>query len=138
VGVGLAYGLDGHVDGVLSGNTIMVRNAANVSQPVRLFGVAAPVAGTLFSVSRDRLASQILGNSVYVHTMGFDLDGMTVAKVFYGADYLNQSQIFEGMAWYNADHGLAPDLAEAEMAAQEAGRGVWADPDLVSQWAYAP
>jgi endonuclease YncB( thermonuclease family) len=136
--VGYPSSLGWYVESVSSGNTIRARNPANLSQPVRLFGVAAPAEGqAFFSESRDRLSSQIVGTTVYVQSMGPDTTGTLVAKVFYGSAYMNERQVFDGMALYDADQGIDPNLANAQIAAQEAGRGIWGDADAVSDWAYA-
>jgi endonuclease YncB( thermonuclease family) len=132
----LPYSLGWQVEAVLNGNTIRARNPANVSQPVRLFGVAAPGEGqALFSDSRDHLSSQILGTTVYVQSMGRDETGTLMAKVFLSSAYVNERQIFEGMALYDADQGIDLDLANAQIAAQDAGHGIWGNPDLVSELA---
>jgi endonuclease YncB( thermonuclease family) len=134
----IPYSNGWYVESVSSGNTIRARSPANVSQPVRLFGVAAPAEGqAFFSDSRDRLSSQILGTTVNVQSMGLDATGTMVGKVFYGSAYTNERQISDGVALYDADQGIDVDLANAQIAAQEAGRGIWGDPDLVSEWAYA-
>jgi endonuclease YncB( thermonuclease family) len=131
------YSLGWQVESVSSGNTIRVRNPANVSQTVRLFAVTAPLeAQAFFSESRDRLSSQILGKTVNVQSMGSDETGTMIAKVFYGSAYVNEGQIADGMALYNANQGVDLALANAQIAAQEAGRGIWGDPSLVSDLAY--
>ena len=134
----IPYSLGWYVEQVLSGNTIRVRNPANVSQIVQLAGVAAPVQGqAFFDESRDRLASEIENQSVYVVNTFDHLDGSFTGKVFLGSEYVNRTQILEGMACYDAEQGIDTDLAEAEMAAQEAGHGIWGNPDFVSDYAYS-
>jgi endonuclease YncB( thermonuclease family) len=131
----------GQVTSVPNGAVLMVRNQLGTSQAVRLFGVGAPLEGqAFFSESRDGLAQVApVGSFVQVHQMGLDpVNGTVIAKVFLGDGYVNRTQLNNGMSWYYVEHGLDTDLAEAEMAAQEAGRGIWGDPELVSQWAYGP
>jgi endonuclease YncB( thermonuclease family) len=133
---GVPYSLGWQVEEVMNGNTIRARNPANVSQIVRLFGVAAPHEGQVFfSDSRDHLKSQILGQTVYVQRIGNDETETLVAKVFNGSVYVNKSQISDGMAFYDADQGIDLDLANAQIEAQDAGRGIWGDPALVSELA---
>lgn len=132
------YSVGWYVDQVLSGNTIRVINPANQTQVVQLHGVAAPAQGqAFFSESRDRLAAEIEHQTVYVVNTFDHLDGSFTGKVFLGSEYVNRTQISEGMAFYDAEQGIDTDLAEAEMAAQEAGHGIWGNPDLVSDYAYA-
>ena len=132
------YSLGWYVEQVLSGNTIRVRSPANVSQIMQLGGVAAPVKGqAFFDESRDRLASEIENQSVYVVNTFDHLDGSFSGKVFLGSEYVNRTQILEGMACYDAEQGIDTDLGEAEMAAQEAGRGIWGNTDFVSEYAYS-
>ena len=57
-------------------------------------------------------------------------DATIIGKVFFGSNYVNHSQIFDGMAWYEAEQSIDSDLADAQMAAQDAGRGIWGDPDV--------
>jgi endonuclease YncB( thermonuclease family) len=128
------YGLAGRVVGVPSGDRLTVLNASGTPQQVRLFGVAAPVNGPFASASQPQLASQVLGKFVHVHSMGADLDGSLIAKVFLGDAYVNRDQIAAGMAWYFIDHGFDMALAQAEEQAQETGAGLWHDPDPHAPW----
>jgi endonuclease YncB( thermonuclease family) len=131
------YSLGWHVDSVASGNTIIARNPANVSQAVRLFAVTAPGEGqAFFSDSRDHLASQILGQTVNVQSVSLDASGTMIAKIYFASSYVNARQVGDGMALYNPDQGVDLDLANAQIAAQEAGRGIWGDPSFVSDLAY--
>lgn len=132
------YSLGWYVDQVLSGNTIRVINPAGQPQIVQLHGVAAPVAGqAFFSESTERLKTEIEHQTVYVVNTFDHLDGSFTGKVFLGSEYVNRTQISEGMACYDAEQGIDVDLAEAEIESQESGRGIWGNPDLVSEMAYA-
>jgi endonuclease YncB( thermonuclease family) len=132
------YSLGWYVDQVLSGNTIRVINPANQSQIVQLHGVAAPAQGqAFFDESKNRLAEEIEHQTVYVVDTFDHLDGSFTGKIFLGSEYVNRTQIAEGMGCYDAEQGIDTDLAEAEIAAQEGRRGIWGNPDLVSEMAYA-
>jgi endonuclease YncB( thermonuclease family) len=115
------------VTGVLSGDTIMVRDAAGQPHRVRLFGTAAPQPSQPFaSESTQNLEALVLGKVVNVRTLGTNLDsGDSVAMVYYGDEYVNLDQIAAGMARNYVEDGLSLDLAEAESEAMAEGRGIW-------------
>jgi endonuclease YncB( thermonuclease family) len=130
----------GPVVAVPSGDTLLVANAAGVTQRVRLAGVAAPVAGQpFFSESQESLEALANGQYVSVYQVGADDDTM-VAQVFLRGSntYLNDAQIRDGMAWNLADDGDAPDLASAEEDAQTRRAGLWADDDPIAPWIQFP
>jgi micrococcal nuclease len=127
----------GQVTRVLSGNTLSV---AGVAQPVRLFGVAPPMANqAFFSTSQEHLADLADQKYVNVYQRGTDPDGTMVAQVFLrdSNTYLNDRQVRDGMAWNLADDGFAPDLASAEEDAQARRAGLWADDYPTAPWIYA-
>jgi endonuclease YncB( thermonuclease family) len=130
----------GMVVGVPSGNTLSVTNGAGLAQPVRLFGVAAPVPGqAFFSESQENLSS--LANQKYVRVFqtGVDPSGAMVGQVFLsesGID-LSEKQLRDGMAWNFVDDGLSPNLVGAEEAAQTTRTGLWSEEYPVAPWIYA-
>jgi len=130
----------GLVVGVPSGNTLSVTNAAGVAQPVRLFGVAAPLPGqAFFSESKENLSEQALQRYVRVFQVGVDPNGVMVGQVFLqdtGTD-LSEKQIRDGMAWNLVDDGFSPNLVNAEESAQTARAGLWSDDYPIAPWIFA-
>jgi endonuclease YncB( thermonuclease family) len=123
----LPYHVAGTVTNVQSGDTITVLTALGQQQRMRLFGTAAPLPSQPFGPqSQQHLAALVLGKVVHVRTLGTDLNtGDPVAMVFFAGNYVNRQQISAGMAWNYVDHGMSPDLADAESEAIAAGAGLW-------------
>ncbi len=115
-------------------------NAGN-AVPVRLTGVASPVAGqTFFSEAQQHLAAMAIGKHVRVFQTGVDSTGAIVGQVFLAGSgvNLNERQLRDGMAFHSVNNGFSPSLAAAEEAALMAHAGLWKGQHPVAPWLLTP
>ena len=105
---------------------------------IRLYGIDAPEADQSYGIaSRDALRARILGDEVRVLVVNADQYGRNVGKVYVGNHYINREMIREGHAWHYAAYARNDsDLAEAELSARTARRGLWEGPNPQPPWEF--
>jgi endonuclease YncB( thermonuclease family) len=140
----------GRVVSVTDGDTIKVLDANEVQHKVRLTGIDAPERGQPFSnVSRDHLASMVVGKEVLVESTKNDRYGRVLGKVWVQpSDCLtcgktlnaNHAQLLTGMAWWYRYYALEQppeDRGRYESAEDEAKArrlGLWVDPKPINPY----
>lgn len=126
--------LKGQVVKVVSGDEIWVRPAGGVREVVKLTRIAAPQPGEpYFDFSADFLSGLIFAKKVEVRWSKKDKAGRLIGTVFlpHGAKgqmvELNLTAVTNGAATYVPEGSDDPvAFAQAEKAAREAKRGLWA------------
>ncbi|MEM1402967.1 MAG: thermonuclease family protein [Pseudomonadota bacterium] len=133
--------LRGRVVSVTDGDTVRILSADKTEHRVRLTGIDAPERGQAFgTASRDHLSSLIAGKAVFVESSKTDRYGRILGKIILDGRDINLEQVESGYAWwyrYYADEQSPTDrrlYGAAEAAAQEARRGLWADPNPVNPY----
>lgn len=130
--------LSGTVTSVHDGDTITVNGTS-----IRLESIDAPeLAQSYGKQSRDNLASLVNGKVVTVYYAKLDKYGRTVGAVFTSdCVYANLRQVQTGSAWHYKEYqceqttAMRDMFAAAQLAAQEAGLGLWASP-ATAPWVY--
>jgi endonuclease YncB( thermonuclease family) len=133
----LAADFSGHVTDVLDGGTIKVsRNHRTVT--IRLNGIDAPEKGQAYGHrSREFVSLQVFGTNVTVQTYGRDKYGRTIGDVYLpDGTMLNKELVKAGLAWWYCKYSFDQSLAQLEMEAREAKRGLWQDPTPVPPWVF--
>lgn len=126
----------GRVVAVTDGDTLVVDTATGRHR-VRLLGVDAPETGQRFGpAARDALAGLVLGRSVTLRVVGTDRYGRNVGLVERDGTEVNLAMVQDGWAWHDERLARRGELREAEAAARQAGRGLWADRSPVPPWVW--
>ncbi len=133
----LGEGFQGKVIGIIDGDTVEVL-VQRESKRVRLFGIDAPEKGQAFG-RRAREASGRLAfdQTVKVVSRGTDRYGRILGEVVLpDGSILNERLVEQGWAWHYTRYSNSRRLAELELAARRARRGLWADPQPIPPWEF--
>jgi len=128
----------GKVVAVTDGDTLgVLRDGKEVK--VRLHGIDAPESGQAFGATAKQFASEkVFGKTVTVRVTDTDRYGRLVGEVsLVGGASLNEALVQSGLAWWYHQYGAKErKLAEAEIDARAARRGLWADANPTPPWAF--
>ena len=127
----------GPVVSVLDGDTIEVsRNHHNVR--IRLNGIDTPEKGQAYGhQATEFVVLQSFGKEVTVQTFGLDKYGRTIGDVYLpDGTLLNKELVKVGLAWWYCKYSADQTLAQLEIEAREAKRGLWQDPKPVPPWVF--
>ena len=135
----LSFAWSGKVIGVAEGDTITVlRDTEPVT--IRLYGIDTPEQGQPFSNKAKQFTSEIVfGKVVEVGPINVDHYGRTVSLVYIEGRGVCDELIRAGLAWVYYLYCNLPICAEwkkVESEAQEAGRGLWSEPNPVPPWEF--
>lgn len=116
------------------GHTITILDADKVQHKIRLEGIDAPESKQAFGTkAKQALSDRVFGKSVRVEWKEKDCYGRTLGHVYAGSDHVNLSMIRDGYAWHCKRYNKDQKLADAEVEAREAGRGLWADREAANR-----
>jgi endonuclease YncB( thermonuclease family) len=128
----------GRVVGVGDGDTITVlRDRAEVR--VRIHAIDCPELHQAFGRKAKALTSELVfGKSVLVLPVTSDKYGRIVGRVVVDKRDVGLELVRSGLAWHFTRYSNDSILADAERAAREARRGLWADSNPTPPWDYRP
>ena len=114
----------------------MSRNHRTVT--IRLNGIDAPEKGQAYGHrSREFVSLQVFGTNVTVQTYGRDKYGRTIGDVYLpDGTMLNKEVVKEELAWWYCKYSVDQLLAQLEIEAREAKRGLWQAPKPVPPWVF--
>lgn len=131
----------GRVVGVADGDTVTVLDSTNTQHKVRLAGIDAPEKKQAFGqVSKQHLSNQVFDKTVTIETTKRDRYQREVGKVIVNGRDANLGQIEAGLAWHYKQYAGEQSPADrqsyaaAEVAAQQARKGLWQDANPVPPW----
>ncbi len=133
----LAADFTGPVTDILDGDTIKVsRNHRTVT--IRLNGIDAPEKAQAYGHKSGEFVTLLaFGKDVTVQTYGLDEYGRTIGDVYlHDGTLLNKVLVKAGLAWWYCKYSADQSLAQLEIEAREAGRGLWQDPKPVPPWVF--
>jgi endonuclease YncB( thermonuclease family) len=131
IGEAAAGIITGKVVKVSDGDTVTVLAAGNLQVKVRLAGIDAPENGQEFGEkSRQALAAMVAGKVVTVSTDGTDRYGRTIGWIRAGETDANREMVRQGWAWHFTHYNRDPGIAQLQVEAKAARRGLWAAPNL--------
>ena len=132
-----AADFEGKVVGVLDGDTIEVLYEKKTER-VRLYGIDCPEKWQAFGQkAKQATSSLVFGKEVEVETHGKDKHRRTLGTVFHDGLNVNQSLVKEGWCWwFSKSVPKDTGLKQFEQEAQDAKKGLWADPNPVPPWLY--
>ena len=120
-------------------DVVLVKSAEGVVKPVRLFGVACPVAGQPQAEAAVAFY-KTLGKevAVTVEPLVVDNGGLTVARVRLGkGPTLGERLLAAGLAWWDEPNApKANKLKKLSAKALVAGTGLWKDSTPLAPWDY--
>lgn len=123
------------VVGVHDGDSITVLREGNVQVKIRLEGIDAPELKQPFgNAAKKALSDLVFGKTVEVKETGKDRYARTLATVTVGSLDANLEMVKTGFAWHYAKYSKDQMLKEAQMEAQAAKLGLWADKEPVMPW----
>ena len=105
---------------------------------MRLHGIDAPETGQAFGqASKQAAFNYAFGRVVRVDVRDVDRYGRAVGEVTVAGGELNQMLVRDGLAWWYRRYAPRDgELERLERAAQNAGRGLWAELDPMPPWAW--
>ena len=130
----LATDLVGKVVGVSDGDTITVL-VDKKPLKIRLEGIDAPEAKQSFgNRSKQALSDLVFGKQVRVKKTGEDRYGRSLGLVSRDGIDINAKMIQDGWAWHYKKYNHDSKLADLELHARSARRGLWTEPNPLAPW----
>ena len=127
----------GKVVRIVDGDTFEVLDSVNRVSKIRMNGIDAPEKKQAFGTrSRETLASLCFGRRIRVRVYSKDRNGRLIADTYLDNRSLSLIMVSEGMAWHFKKYSTDNELAQAELRARAARRGLWADPAPMAPWDY--
>lgn len=128
--------LEGRVVAVTDGDTLTVL-VNSTQHKVRLNAIDAPETGQDHGTkAKQYLAARVHEKVVKIDVSGQDRYGRLLGTVWLGPENINEAMISEGWAWHYKEYSKSPRLAQLEVEARQANRGLWEHPQPVSPWEY--
>tara|TARA_R110002073_G_scaffold20209_5_gene72799 strand:- start:4653 stop:5201 length:549 start_codon:yes stop_codon:yes gene_type:complete len=125
---------DAKVIGVIDGDTVDVLRGQETIR-IRLNGIDAPERGQPFGNNAKQFVSdQIFGKTIQVEALDEDRYGRTIADLHFYQKRITLELVEVGLAWHYTQYSDEEALANAQVEAQQAKRGLWADPRHVAPW----
>jgi micrococcal nuclease len=129
-----AHDLLGRVTAVHDGDTFTLL-VGGVQHKIRLNGIDAPELRQAFGTrARQFLARLCFGKTVTARVVNVDRYGREVGDVYVGGVLVNAELVRAGMAWHYKQYSKDAMLAELELEARAAKRGLWSDPKPTAPW----
>lgn len=130
IGESSAGTVNGRVVSVADGDTITVLTPEKRQVKIRLAGLDAPEAGQEYGQkSKAALATMVAGQAVTVAEDGRDRYGRTIGWVRAGETDANREMVRLGWAWHFVQYNKDPGIAQLQVEAKAARRGLWAAPN---------
>ena len=127
----------GKVVSIADGDTITVLTPNNQQVKIRLSGIDTPEKSQAFgTTAKQTLSSKIFGKTIEVKDHGQDRYGRTIGDIYLGKRWINLEMVKEGYAWHYKQYSKDQKLAEAELEARRALKGLWVDSSPIPPWKY--
>ncbi|MFT4176033.1 MAG: thermonuclease family protein [Luteolibacter sp.] len=136
--IALGGTITGRVVSVADGDTITVLTPQKQQVKIRLAGIDAPEAGQEYGQkSKAALAAMVAGKTVNVTGEGTDRYGRTIGWVRAGETDANREMVRLGWAWHFIQYNKDAEIAQLQIEAKQARRGLWAAPNPpMAPWEY--
>ncbi len=139
-GFSTAFGdetVSGKVTRIIDGDSILVTDSKYVEYEVQLEGIDAPEIKQDFGKeSTEGLSKLLKDKTVRITWKSKDNFERPLAQIYDGDKHINMEMIKSGMAWHFKRYNKDEELANAETAAKEAKKGLWAKESPVAPWDY--
>ena len=128
---------EGKVISIADGDTLTVLTATKQQIKVRLAGIDTPEKSQAFGMkAKQALSQKVFGKTVEVKSSGKDRYGRTIGNIHLGKRWINLEIVEEGWAWHYKAYSKDRQLAQAEVNARRAMRGLWVDSNPVPPWEF--
>ena len=130
--------ISGRVVRVTDGDTLVVLVDVPEQIRIRLEGIDAPEIGQPWGTQAPQaLSDLVFEQTVDVWIIGEDRYDRKLGRVYVGdrAVDVNVALVEKGLAWHYKRYSDDEKLAEAEAAARQERRGLWAAPRPIASWA---
>ncbi|NLK48208.1 MAG: thermonuclease family protein [Bacteroidales bacterium] len=126
----------GKVIKVLDGDTFELLMEGNETVKVRMEGIDAPEGGMpYYRVAKNYLSDLCAGKEVTIEIKEKDHYGRYIALTYLeDGRELSHEMVRAGLAWHYKQHDDRQSLADLEIEAREAKRGLWKEKNPMSPW----
>ena len=122
---------------IIEGDTIETLGDDNEPILIRLEAIDTPEEKQAFGTkAKQAMADLVFGKTVTVLKTGEDRNGRTLAFVIADRVNTNEAMIKNGFAWHDKQYSIDETLADLEVEAREAKRGLWANPEPIAPWEF--
>jgi micrococcal nuclease len=122
---------------IVDGDTFEVLDSDNRVSKIRMNGIDAPEKKQAYGTrSREAISALCFGKQIRVRVYSKDRNGRLIADTYLDNRSLSLIMVSEGMAWHFKKYSSDTELAQAELRARAARRGLWADPAPQAPWDY--
>ena len=133
----IASGFEGKVISIADGDTVTVLTTDKQQIKIRLSGIDTPERSQAYGTkAKQALSSKIFGKTVNVKDHGKDRYGRTIGDIYLGNRWINLEMVEEGFAWHYKQYSKNQKLAQAEVNARRALKGLWVDSSPIPPWEY--
>ncbi len=127
--------LEGHVVGIIDGDTIDILDGDKKQHRIRFDGIDAPERGQPFSAkAKSTLGDLVFRKTVKVETKGSDRYDRTVGRIYLDGKDIGMAMLEAGMAWQFTKYDQSKEYADTQASARAAQRGLWNDRAPVPPW----
>lgn len=127
----------GRVIKIVDGDTFDILKDDQTTLRIRINGIDCPERKQdYYKVSKDALGSYIFGKMVRLTIHGTDRFRRILADVYVGDENINLKMISNGFAWHYKKYSQDPEMALAEIDAQNKKLGLWEIANPVAPWNY--
>ena len=131
----LAGTFSGTVISVTDGDTIKLLKADKTQVKIRLYGIDTPESKQAYGTkAKQALSTLVFGKAVTIKDHGKDRYGRTIGTVYVAKTKVNLKMVQDGWAWHYKQYSKDKDLADAEVAARKAKKGLWQGNAPVAPW----
>lgn len=129
-----AQTLKGKVVRVSDGDTVVLLDADNTQQKIRLHSMDAPENGQPYGdKSKEYLSSLIAGKTVVIDMKGTDQYKRILGVVYLGDTNINAEMIRAGYAW-NYKYSKDKYYIKLQEKAKAEKKGLWKDKNAIDPW----
>jgi micrococcal nuclease len=128
--------ITGKVIGIIDGDTYDLLTPEKKTVRIRTAAIDAPERGMPFyKVSKQYLAKLCFGKTVTLKEDAIDRYGRIVAFTYLpDSREVSAEMLKAGMAWHFKKYNTDKDLAQLEIEARNARKGLWVDKDPMEPW----
>jgi endonuclease YncB( thermonuclease family) len=129
--------LQGHVSGVLSGDTLSIETVDGRHVRATLWGIAAPTLRQAYGeAARVSLSELTVGKPLWIRIEEPGDHNRALAAVYVGTLEVGKAQAGRGLAWITPAGERDAGLVKAQRGARARQAGLWRDPEPVAPWAF--
>ncbi len=127
----------GRVVKIVDGDTFDLLTSNDSIVRIRLQGIDCPERRQdYYQKAKDYLGDLIFGKEVACTCLKTDRNKRIIGDVYVGKKHINLLMVLAGYAWHYKKYSSDPLLANSELKARKAKRGIWAIENPIPPWEY--